>query len=98
MIKTRKPLDRDIFDPQKSAKFGSISVECTVENSHGTKRTVNKDVEIEILDEDDNAPRAQEKRLDITIHSDRVFKVGLCLIYGDNFISKDPLSVRVVCN
>lgn len=38
-------------------------------------------MEIEILDEDDNAPQAQEKTLDITIHNDRVFKVGLVLIY-----------------
>lgn len=87
LIQTRKSFDRDVFESEKFARPNSISVECIVENRQGTKRTVTKDILVEILDEDDNAPQAQEKRLDIIFHNDRVFKVGLNLIYGFRFVA-----------
>lgn len=57
---------------------------CTVVDTQGSSRNVSKDIQVEVLDEDDNPPEAQESNLKIRLH-DKVVEVGVLferVIYG----------------
>lgn len=58
---------------------------CTVVDTQGSSRNVSRSIQVQVLDEDDNPPEAQENNLQIHLDNDKVSEVGVLfgrLIYG----------------
>ena len=81
-LATRREMDRDIHRTAEpfittSGEYANATIECKVEDPFGTRREVQKEVSVRILDEDDNPPVAQEKSiLKIHLKNNTVWKVS----------------------
>ncbi|XP_017782379.1 PREDICTED: proto-oncogene tyrosine-protein kinase receptor Ret [Nicrophorus vespilloides] len=107
MLRTRKPLERDVQSARQFSQenkqigeFIRISTKCTIEDPNGTKREILKNITVHVLDEDDNLPELQERHIDeinVTLNGDFVKKGEVVTFHRRNkliFIDLDSPTVN----
>ncbi|CAH0555194.1 unnamed protein product [Brassicogethes aeneus] len=87
-LKTTGPLNREI-----AGYKANLDVVCTVENEQGSIRELEKNIQVNILDVDNNMPVPQDTHYDFNLTSS-MFKKGASIGEFVYFNDKDSLSVN----